>query len=65
MAQLQIGENNTMELMTRKEVAEYLKVCQKTADMIINDKHFNGKLQVGRRVLIVKEKLEEYINNNI
>lgn len=54
-----------MELLTRKEVAEYLKVCQKTADNVINDVHFDEKLNVGRRVLIVKEKLDEYIKNNI
>lgn len=54
-----------MELMTRKEVAEYLKVCQRTADTLINDKYFEGKMQIGRRVLVVKEKLDEYIKNNI
>lgn len=51
--------------MTRREVSEYLKVCQKTADSIINDAHFDGKLKIGRRVLIVKDKIDEFIKNNI
>lgn len=52
------SREKNMELMTRKEVAEYLKVCQKTADNLINDKYFDGKLCIGRRVLIVKDKLD-------
>lgn len=54
-----------MELLTRKEVAEYLKVGLTTADKLINDRHFDGKIKIGRRVLISKEKLEEYLEDNM
>lgn len=51
------------ELMTRKDVAEYLHVCQRTADRYINNKDFDGIVRIGRRVLISKNKLEAYITD--
>ena len=48
-------------LMTRKEVAEYLHVCQRTADRYINGGKFDGIVHVGRRVLVSMNKLEKYI----
>lgn len=48
-------------LLTRKEVAEYLHVCQRTADRYISNKDFDGIVRVGKRVLISKNKLEKYI----
>lgn len=54
-----------IELLTRKEVADYLKVSLTTADKLINDRHFYGKIMIGRRVLVAKDKLEEYLENNM
>ncbi len=50
-------------LMSRKEVAEYLGVCQKTADNYIKSKDFDGIIRIGRRVLVSKEKLDKYIRD--
>ena len=52
-------------LMTRKEVADYLHVCQKTADRYINEKNFDGIIRIGRRVLISKNKLDDYISSKL
>ena len=53
------------ELITRKEAAEYMKVCLTTADKIINDVDFDGKMKVGRRVLIDKKKLDAFLEDFI
>lgn len=49
------------KLLTRQEVAEYLHVCQRTADRYIHDRYFDGIVRVGRRVLISQNKLNKYI----
>lgn len=51
--------------MTRKEVADYLKIGLTSADKLINDKKFDGKIKIGRRVLISKEKLDDYIESQM
>ena len=50
-------------LLTRKEVANYLHVCMRTADRYIYNKDFDGVVRIGRRVLISKNKLEKYIED--
>ena len=49
-------------LLTRKEVADYLRCSIRTVDKIVNDKKFYGKIKIGRRVLIDKEILNEFID---
>ena len=51
------------ELLTRQEVADYLKVSQNTADKFIHNKNFNGLVYIGRNVRILKSKLIEYIES--
>ena len=53
-----------MELLTRKEVAQYLKVGLSSVDNLINNRDFNGKIKVGNRVLIDKEDLDSYIKKS-
>lgn len=51
-------------LMSRKEVAEYLGVSIRTVDNIINKKDFFGKVYIGRRVMVDKAILNEYIDKS-
>lgn len=51
-----------ISLMTRKETAEYLKVSLRTVDKIIHKKDFLGKVCIGRRVMVDKTILNEYID---
>mgnify|MGYP005827685885 CR=1 FL=1 len=51
--------------MTGKEVAGYLKIGLSSVDKLINDKHFDGKIQIGRRVLVSKEELDKYIQSRM
>ena len=48
------------EYLTRAEVAEYLKIGLSSADKIIK-KRFNGKIKVGRRVLVIKSELDKFL----
>ena len=52
-------------LMTRQEVADFLKVSLRTADDFIHNKDFDGLLYIGRSVRISKRKLLEYIEQNL
>lgn len=54
-----------MTLLTRKEAANFLKIGLSTLDKFINQRDFFGKIQIGRRILIDKDKLEDYIEKNI
>lgn len=56
---------NCDELLTRQEVADYLKVSLRTADSFIHRKDFNGLVRIGRNVRVSKLKLLKYINNII
>ena len=49
------------EYLTRAEVAEYLKIGLSSADKIIKNKRFNGKIKVGRRVLVIKSELDKFL----
>lgn len=49
-------------LLSRKETAEYLNVSIRTVDKIINSKSFLGKINIGRRVVVDKAILNEYID---
>lgn len=51
-----------MELMTRQEVADYLKVSLRTVDNIIKDRDFKAAIHIGRNVRIIKSRLNDYIN---
>lgn len=53
------------ELMTVKDVAEFLKVSMRTAHKFIHNKNFDGLLYIGRAVRISKNKLLEYIEKNL
>ena len=53
------------ELMTRQEVAEFLKVSQKTADKFIHNKNFDGLLYLGKTVRISKKKFLKYVEKNL
>lgn len=50
-------------LMTRQEVADYLKVSLRTADTFIHRKDFDGLIRIGRNVRISKERLIKYLRN--
>lgn len=52
---------NVAEYMTRKEVAEYLKVSIVTVDRLINRKDFHGKLNIGSSVRVIKSVLDNYL----
>ena len=54
-----------MELLTRQEVADYLKIGLSSVDKLIKDRHFDGRIKIGNRVLISKDKLDEYLTNNM
>ena len=51
------------EYLTRKEVAEYLKIGLNSADRIIRNRSFKGKIKIGRRILIIKSELDNFIKN--
>lgn len=53
-----------MELLTRKEASEFLKVSIRMIDYIINEPNFTGKVIIGRRVLIKKDELINFVNNH-
>lgn len=55
----------TIELLTRAEAAQYLNICLSTLDKLINDRKFYGKVNIGRRVFIDKEQLNKYIQENM
>ena len=44
----------TIELISRAEAAQYLNICLSTLDKLINDRKFYGKVNIGRRVFIDK-----------
>ena len=54
-----------MTILTRKEAAKYLKIGLASIDKIIKNPRFDGKIQIGRRILIDKDKLDKYIENNM
>lgn len=49
------------EYLNRAEVAEYLKIGLSSADKIIKNRRFNGKIKVGRRVLVIKSELDKFL----
>lgn len=49
------------EYLTKAEVAEYLKIGLSSADKIIKNRRFNGKIKVGRRVLVIKSELDKFL----
>ena len=51
----------SVEYLTRKEVASYLKIGLNSADKIIRNRRFTGKIRVGRRILIIKSELDEFM----
>lgn len=51
------------EYLTRKEVATYLKIGLNSADKIIHNRYFKGKVQLGRRVLVIKSELDKFMKN--
>ena len=54
-----------MEFLTRKEVSEYLKISLSLTDKLIRNQYFNGRIKIGNRVLVSKDKLDEYNSNNM
>ena len=57
--------NENEKYLTRNEVSQYLKIGLSSVDKLINEKYFDGKIKIGRRVLVSKEKLDEYLENNM
>lgn len=51
------------EYLTRKEVASYLKIGLNSADKIIRNKRFTGKVKVGRRILVIKSELNKFMKS--
>lgn len=49
------------EYLTRKEVAAYLKIGLNSADRIIRNRRFTGKIKIGRRVLVIKSELDKFM----
>ena len=52
-------------LMTRQEVADFLKVSLRTADSFIHNKNFTGLFYIGRSVRVSKNALLKYIEDNL
>ena len=48
------------EYLTRKEVASYLKIGLNSADKIIKNRRFTGKVKVGRRI---KSELDKFMKS--
>ena len=53
------------ELLTRQDVADFLKVSLRTADTFIHQKDFEGLLYIGRSVRISKKYLINYVNQHL
>ena len=53
------------ELLTRQDVADFLKVSLRTADTFIHKKDFTGLIYIGRSVRVSKNALLKYIENNL
>jgi excisionase family DNA binding protein len=51
------------EYLTRKEVASYLKIGLNSADKIIKNRRFTGKVKVGRRILVIKSELDKFMKS--
>ena len=51
------------EYLTRKEVAAYLKIGLNSADKIIRNRNFNGRIKIGRRVLVIKSELDTFLKS--
>lgn len=49
-------------LMTRQEVADFLKVSLRTADTFLRNKDFDGVVHIGRNVRVLKSKLIRYLD---
>ena len=60
VAPLGFGMSTESDYLTRQEAA-YIKVCLSTADKIFQEPGFKGRIKIGRRVLISKTKLDEYL----
>lgn len=60
-----VNPKNNSDYLTRHDVAEYLKISLSLVDKLINSRHFHGKIKIGRRVIISKKKLNEFIENNM
>lgn len=52
------------EYLTRKEVAEYLKIGLSSADKLINNRHFKGKVKFGRRIVVIKSELDKFLKEH-
>lgn len=52
-------------LMTRQEVADFLKVSLRTADSFIHNKKFAGLFYIGRSVRVSRNALLKYIEDNL
>lgn len=60
-----VNIKSNSDYLTRHDVAEYLKISLSSVDKLINNRHFHGKIRIGRRVIISKKKLNEFIENNM
>lgn len=52
-------------LLTRQEVAAFLKISLRSADTFIHNKNFDGLIYIGRSVRISKKKLLKYIDSKL
>lgn len=52
-------------MMTVKEVADFLKISERSAHTFIHNKNFDGLFYIGRSVRISKNKLLDYIQSNL
>lgn len=52
---------NEIKYLTRQEAAQYLKIGLSSLDKLINSRTFTGKIKIGHRVVIDKEKLDKYV----
>ena len=53
------------DIMTRQEVADYLKVSLPTADKFIHQKDFEGLLYIGRSVRVSRLYLKQYVQDHL
>ena len=54
-----------MNLLTRREVADKLKISQRTVDKILRNSDFEGVVRIGRRVLVNENYLEAWLKQKI
>ncbi|MCH5211171.1 MAG: helix-turn-helix domain-containing protein [Oscillospiraceae bacterium] len=58
-----VKDDRTGEWLTRKDVADYLKISLRSADTLIHNKDFDGLVYFGRSVRVSKKVLDKHLDD--